>query len=193
MKSIKKISLVALATILSISFASAQVGIQAGYTSNKSSVENSKAMNGFHVGPIYNMSIQGPVSLQYGLLYNYVTASSTVLGITGKSTNHSIDIPVRVAASFPFASGFSSFVFAIPAFNIGLANPITNSLTNDKLDLYKDFDMQRFDLMLGAGAGLQYNNIGLKFSYDFGMLNRYKDADPAQTVNSMKVGLFYNF
>ena len=70
MKTIK-LSLVALATVLTMG-ASAQVGIQAGYSSSKV-VDSDVTLNGFHVGPTAEMTIQGPISLQYALLYNYLT------------------------------------------------------------------------------------------------------------------------
>ncbi|NLO70080.1 MAG: porin family protein [Porphyromonadaceae bacterium] len=183
--------LVALAAILSISFTTAQVGIQAGFSSNKSNLKNSESINGFHVGPIYNMSIQGPISLQYGLLYNYLTRSTTIFGVTGTSSQHIVDIPVRVAASFPLESGISAFAFGGP--NCSLGGPSTVKSGSTSVNMYDDDDLSRFNLQLGLGAGLQYNNMGLKFSYDFGMLDMHKSDLINYKVNGMKVGLFYNF
>lgn len=207
MKSIK-LSIVALATVLSFGIASAQtgLGIQAGYSMHQSTQKDSKALNGFHVGPTYELGIQGPISLQYGLLYNFATYKSSGsvtlpfgLGtITGSSSNtvHSLDIPVRLAATFPLSSGISAFVFGGPNFNIGLADNITTTVNNSSStnNLYeKNKDYSRFDLQLGLGAGLKYNNMGVRVSYDFGMLNRVKDSNPAYKFNDLKVGLFYNF
>lgn len=208
MKSIKKISLVALAAILSITFANAQVGVQAGYSMKKSTLEKAKAMSGFHVGPIYNMSLQGPISLQYGLLYNlYVTSSSTdkVLNSwsTTTATDHQLDIPVRVAGTFPLSSGLSVFVFGGPNFNLGLAGKTSvatyvdgkksDTLSGSGKNIYENKDLSRFNLQLGLGAGLQYSNMGVKFSYDFGLLDMHKSDLLDYKVNGLKVGLFYNF
>ncbi|HHT23743.1 MAG TPA: porin family protein [Bacteroidales bacterium] len=193
MKSIKKITLVALAAVLSISFATAQVGLQAGYSMTKSNDKNAEGMNGFHVGPTYNMTIQGPISLQYGLLYNFVTseiAPKTTL------TNHSFDIPVRVAATFPLTSGLSVFGFAGPNFNIGLADNFKVAIGDNSAttNLYEqDKDRSRFNLQLGLGAGLQYNNMGVKFGYDFGLLDMHKSDAINYKNNGLKAGLFFNF
>lgn len=157
MKSIKKISLVVLAAVLSITFANAQVGIQAGYSMSKIADKDVKAENGFHVGPIYNMSIQGPISLQYGLLYNmYINKSSEsvtlpLIGtITGSSTHsmHQLDIPVRVAATFPLSSGVSAFAFAGPNFNIGLADNLKVAVNSKSTttSLYENENHSRFQL-----------------------------------------------
>lgn len=77
MKSLKKIVLAAVAVILSMSFVNAQVGIQAGYGVQSRSYEKSPlsivlgdeniSLQGFHVGPVADLHIQGPISLQYGL------------------------------------------------------------------------------------------------------------------------------
>lgn len=186
-KAFKKIALVAAAAVLSISFASAQIGIQAGYTSNTNSVANESAMSGFHVGPTYNMNIQGPISLQYGLLYNYLTRSTNFTN----STQHALDIPVRVAATFPLSGNVSIFGFAGPNFGIGLVDQV--KISNVITDYYDTDSRSRFNLQLGAGAGLQFNRFGAKFSYDFGMLDLDKTGLYDRKVNSMKVGLFYNF
>ena len=190
-----EINMVALATVLSFGIASAQTGLgfQAGYSMHKSTQKDSKALNGFHVGPTYEMGIQGPISLQYGLLYNFATRSENSVSLT----SHALDIPVRVAATFPVGNSLSAFVFGGPNFNIGLSNNL--KVGDVSTDLYKDTEiagvtikgMSRFDLQLGLGAGLKYNNMGVRVSYDFGMLNRVKDVD--SKVNDLKVGLFYNF
>ena len=201
MKAIK-LSMVALATVLTFGFANAQVGVQAGYSSETvKSGDESYSLKGFHVGPTYEMSIQGPVSLQYGLLYNYLTAKEDFYGVAGATeTKHVIDIPVRVAATFPIASGISAYVFGGPNFNIGLADNVKATAlgVSKTINLYKksedlDAAYSRFDVQLGLGAGVKYNNIGIKFSYDFGMLNRVKDADPAVKANDLKIGLTYDF
>ena len=235
MKSIKKISLVALATVLSISFASAQVGIQAGYSSSKFS-KNEITLNGFYVGPVYNMSIQGPFSLQYGLLYTYLTAkndyqleeevttprgnrldlplrvaaSGFVTNSSSTITAHRLDLPVRLAATFPLGNGISAFVFGGPNFNFGISQVQTNlSYSNDYWGMryetngedenFYKIEMEDgkkrfspFDIQLGAGAGLQFNQLSLRFSYDWGMLDRDNSAGVWKN-NDMKVGIAYNF
>ena len=201
MKSIKKISLVALATVLSISFASAQVGIQAGYSISKDASSDA-SLNGFHVGPVYNMTIQGPISLQYGLLYNYLTTKKEYWGIANSTTTaHRLDLPVRIAATFPLSGAISAFVFGGPNFNYALSQTtkLESSLGSaESTNIYK-IEMSDgkkhyspFDLQLGAGAGLQFNQLSLRFSYDWGMLDR-NNGPGVWKNNDMKVGIAYNF
>lgn len=201
MKAIK-LSMVAMATVLTFGFANAQdgTGLQAGYsTETTKQGDNTSILKGFHVGPTYEMSIQGPISLQYGVLYNYLTASTGFMGITGTETKHTVDIPVRLAATFPLVNGVSAFAFGGPNFNIGIADNIKVSALglSSTTNLYSDNDLDikysRFDVQLGAGVGLKYKNFGVKASYDWGLLNRLKDADPTVTANALKISLFYNF
>lgn len=210
MKSIKKIGLVALAAMFSVAFATAQVGIQAGYSASVNS-KNEIGLNGFHVGPVYNLSVQGPISLQYGLLYNYMVKESTgtFVGITGtsKTTAHRLDLPVRVAAAFPFGNGISAFVFGGPNFNFGISQVTTGSADFWGLgtayaegeNIYK-LEMSDgkkrfspFDLQLGAGAGIQFNQLSLRFSYDWGMLDRDNSENVVWKNNDIKIGVAYNF
>ncbi|MGC3977270.1 MAG: porin family protein [Paludibacteraceae bacterium] len=199
MKAIK-LSMVALATLLTFGFANAQdgLGVQAGFsTETVKPGDDSYSLKGFHVGPTYEMSIQGPISLQYGLLYNYLTHKETILTTDVTETKHVIDIPVRLAATFPVVSGIKAYVFGGPNFNIGLSDQISAKGVDEKYNLYKDNEYtgkySRFDVQLGVGGGVKYNSFGIRASYDFGLLNRIKDADPAVTGNSLKIALTYDF
>lgn len=213
MKSIKKISLVAIAAILSISFASAQVGIQAGYGTQTRTLEKSAmgailgdqfTLSGFHVGPVADLNIQGPISLQYGLFYNYLTANKNVLLQDVKITSHSLDLPVRVKASFPFGNGMSAFIFAGPNFSYGVAelidvagNRFYPGQDNESIYTWKNLTGDKmyapFDLQLGAGAGLQFKALSVRFSYDFGMLDKDNSEDGVWKNNDMKIGVALSF
>ena len=77
-----RFGLLALVVMMSVG-ASAQVGLVAGY-SNSVAVGSDENLNGFHIGPAAEIDIQGPISLQYALMYNYLRNSSeaTVVGQT---------------------------------------------------------------------------------------------------------------
>lgn len=197
MKTIK-LTLVALATIFSFGLANAQndgMGLQAGYSSE--SVVNGliPSLKGFHVGPTYEMSIQGPISLQYGLLYNYLTGSKNVLLVEGKETKHTLDIPFRLAATFPLSGELKAFVFGGANFNVGISDKINDvDVYSQEITLFgTTYKASRFDLQLGAGGGIQYNNFGVKAGYDWGMLDRSGNIGLGTKANDLKVSLFYNF
>ena len=198
MKSIKKISILAVAAILSMGIANAQVGLQAGYNKSFNTSANS-TLDGFHVGPTYNMTIQGPVSLQYGLLYNYLTKSEGS-NITLKTTAHRVDVPVRLAAGFPLGNTVKLYVFGGPNFDFGIAQSISGDLNIGGTDIggeikniYENKDYSRFDLQMGAGAGVQFGKLGVRVSYDWGMLDRYKPETSEWKNNDLKASLVFSF
>jgi len=206
MKAIK-LSLVALATLFTIG-ANAQVGLQAGYSSSKV-VDSDVTLSGFHVGPSGEMTVQGPISLQYALLYNYLTKSSsaTLLGQTVKSTTtaHRLDLPFRVAATIPMGNGLSAFVFGGPNFEYALSQKTTGSTSGffsgsvegENIYTTKMSDGKKryspFDVQLGVGGGLKYNALSLRVSYDWGMLDRDNADNSVWKNNDLKVSLGYNF
>jgi opacity protein-like surface antigen len=143
--------------------------------------------------------------LQYGLFYNYLTANKNVLGADVKITSHAIDLPVRVKAHFPFGNGLGAFVFAGPNFNYVAAELIDidgerftmPGQQNESVYTWKDGDDKKyyspFDLQLGAGAGLQFQGLSVRFSYDFGMLDKDNSENGIWKNNDMKIGIAYTF
>ncbi len=213
MKSIKKIFLVAIAAVLSIGIASAQAGIQAGYGTQTRTFDNSAmsliqgdqiTLSGFHVGPVADLKIQGPISLQYGLFYNYLTANKNIFLSEVKLTSHSLDLPFRVKASFPFGNGLSLFVFGGPNFSYSIAelididgNRFSGGQDNESIYTWKNLSGDKmyapFDLQLGAGAGLQFKALSVRFSYDWGMLDKDNSENGIWKNNDMKIGVALSF
>jgi hypothetical protein len=196
MKTVKKFMLVAVATIFSVSFANAQFGLQAGYNANQLvSGGLSENLSGFHVGPTVNLGVQGPVGLELGLLYNYNQSKNySFVGATGNYVKHSIELPARIAATFPLAGAVKLSLFAGPNFAYGLASKVTANagIGSFDLDVYEaDSNLSRFNLQLGGGAALHFKSFGVRVSYDYGMISMHKNYDLKE--NSLKAGLFFNF
>lgn len=190
MKAIKSLFVVAILAVFSVGSANAQISIQAGYlnspistklTGNSVSITpDDFTLNGFQVGLNYNMPLMGELALQYGLNYSFLTKKEGE-NIVLKTTGHYLDVPVRVAFGFPLGSEFKIFVFGGPNFNIGLAGKSVTSV-GDAADVtnkwYEENDHQaRFNLQLGAGAGVQFGSIYLKAGYDWGLLNLNTDSN----------------
>lgn len=196
MKAIK-LSIVALATILTFGIANAQVGIQAGYSSQTvtttvGSTSASENLHGFHIGPVYEMNVQGPVSLTYGLFYNYMTGDWE----GDKAVLHQLDLPVRIKVGAEVANDISLFGFAGPNFSLALSEKVgdTNlkdvpNPTDSSKKLYSPFDLQ-----LGVGAGVKIKMLTIKASYDWGLFNRTTMGDAMVVkANDLKISLAYNF
>lgn len=201
-----RFGLLALVVMMSVG-ASAQVGLVAGY-SNSVAVGSDENLNGFHIGPAAEIDIQGPISLQYALMYNYLRNSSeaTVVGQTVESTTtaHTLDLPVRLTAKMALGEGLNLFVFGGPNFNYAISQKTKGSITGavdtsiEGENIYKDEyasgkkTYSPFDLQLGVGAGLGFNDISVRVSYDWGMLDRDNREDFEWKNNDLKLSLVFN-
>ena len=201
-----KFGLLALVVMMSVG-ASAQVGFVAGY-SNSVAVGSDENLNGFHIGPAAEIDIQGPISLQYALMYNYLRNSSeaTVIGQTVESTTtaHTLDLPVRLTAKMALGEGLNLFVFGGPNFNYAISQKTKGSITGavdtsiEGENIYKaeyasgKKTYSPFDLQLGVGAGLGFKDISVRVSYDWGMLDRDNREDYEWKNNDLKLSLVFN-
>ena len=201
-----RFGLLALVVMMSVG-ASAQVGLVAGY-SNSVAVGSDENLNGFHIGPAAEIDIQGPISLQYALMYNYLRNSSeaTVVGQTVESTTtaHTLDLPIRLTAKMALGEGLNLFVFGGPNFNYAISQKTKGSITGavdtsiEGENIYKDEyasgkkTYSPFDLQLGVGAGLGFKDISVRVSYDWGMLDRDNREDFEWKNNDLKLSLVFN-
>lgn len=209
MKKTIKLALVAILVTVGAATANAQLGVEAGYAGTKgyTKYDGDKTtgdnVNGFFVGVNYDMNIQGGFGLHYGLLYamSLDKTENEILGVkySTSSTGHYVNIPFRITYAFPISDSFKVFAYAGPRFDIGLAGKSKATIAGVEASTpwYKDEldDMARFDLKLGAGAGVQFGNIVLKAGYDWGMLNNFKDLPDKTSAksNQFTVSLGYKF
>lgn len=186
-----KISLIAMAILLSCGILNAQISLQAGFSSTKSTQSNTEALNGFNVGTNYDYFLTDQFGIESGLLFNYFTKKTTFLSANANLTRLALDIPIRALFSYEIKNGLKIYAFAGPNFNLGLLEKYKEQSV--EFDMYKNLnDYSRFDVQLGGGVGIKYGKLGLKAGYDFGMLNRYKNANPAWKFNDLKIGLTYD-
>ncbi|MCL1821624.1 MAG: PorT family protein [Prolixibacteraceae bacterium] len=195
MKKLLRLFLVAVFAIVAIG-ANAQVGIEAGYVNSKFSKAN-EPFNGFRVGATYDMTVQGNFALNYGVGYTFLTQKNATGGslasVELKSTGHYVDIPVRAMYSIPLNASSKFFLYAGPDFYFGLAgkNKITGQVAGAEGNTTHDWygDMKRFDVLLGAGGGIQFNRIRIKAGYDWGMV----EVNKSITRNQFNVSLGFMF
>lgn len=166
--------------------------------------------DGIRIGGTAEFELKKNFSLLTGVLYNIVY-SNKLQGypnsdsVVYKTLGHFLDIPVRLTYTYPITKNLKIFAFAGPNFNIGLAQnqEITSTLTAalnqfhgikpGKSELYNESIINRLNLQVGLGGGIQWKKYQLKSGYDFGLnkLNR----TGAGTVNQSGwyVSLAYEF
>jgi hypothetical protein len=173
---------------------------------------SSTYFNGIKLGGTAEFDLKNNLSLLTGALYNIVY-SYKVQGYPGtqvvnyETLGHSVDIPIRLTYTYPFSKTISAFAFAGPNINIGLAQnmKITSTQTYQSdnpyyikpgpFDLYNgsDYQLNRLNLQIGIGAGVQWKKYQLKGGYDFGINNLDKSVTGNLYQKGWYVSVAYQF
>jgi hypothetical protein len=156
---------------------------------------SSTFFNGIQVGGTAEYDLKNNVSLLTGVLYNFVYSdkiqkypNSTAVSYT--THGHFVDIPVRLIYTYPISKNLKLFGFGGPKLNIGLFQDmkITSTQTYSpssplyvqprSINLYtgsdQDYQLNRLNLQIGLGGGVQWKRYSLKSGYDFGINNLNK-------------------
>ena len=174
----------------------AQVQIGAGYLNSSDRIRSSKNgdlsvtnSHGVYAGLDFSLPISGGFAIAPGVYYSFLTnrnATSAIGGIitaSGELQEHYVNVPLMLTYGDNLAQNFRLFFFGGPTLSCGLVSKTRLSASiagfsgNTVIDNYKDFrGYGRFDVMLGAGMGVDLSRIRLTVGYDFGMLNRYTES-----------------
>lgn len=199
MKKALKIRLL-VALVATTCFVNAQTyRLEVGYNNPQrgGSQVSSTFFQGIKLGGSAEFEYKNNFSLLTGVLYN-VAYSDKLQGypnsatVTYKTLGHFLDIPLRINYTYPISKSLKIFGFAGPNINIGLAQnmEITSTQTYNpanpsqatyyvkpgKFNSYADSDylLNRINIQLGAGAGVQWKKFQIKGGYDFGLNNLNK-------------------
>ncbi|MFV0470425.1 MAG: porin family protein [Paludibacteraceae bacterium] len=162
--------------------------------------------------PFHNIRFGGNVEIplntyfgvETGLNYNYGFGEKSqyyaVPTDTAKYsyTSHSLNVPARITFNLPIFWGLKLFAYAGPSFNIGLSEPTklttntTYHLTGSDYDAYKE-KVNRFNIRLGTGGGVQWKSLRIKSGYDWGILNIGKVKGLSEYDRGWSVSLEYEF
>lgn len=195
MKKIITLAAVLFAAMISVnSFAqvrwSATAGFAQGTLSEKSGgVTVSDTDNGIYAGILGEIPIQGVQNLgiEAGLVYSWFTDKTD--GV--KENFHALNLPVKAKYCFPLNNEFGFFALAGPTFALGLS--ATNKDNGASLDLFENY-LKRFDIKLGIGAGVCYNDlIEFRVGYDWSLLNISQVSGRTSHLNYLHIGLAYKF
>lgn len=196
----KKVFAIAAALMMLATAANAQ-SFGAGYVQ---STANSVASNGFYAGFGYSAEIMPGLNLNPGLYYEFLTNSNGVGGswvsVSGKTTEHYVNVPLHLSYGINFAPTFKVFAYGGPTANVGIAsNTVTTVSTvvgggSNNHDNYKDSNYGRFDIMLGVGAGIEVmKKFRLTVGYDWGMLDRDNSDNHVYKRNRLMAGAAFIF
>lgn len=191
-----------------ISKKSPKYAVEGGYINPNryGSSVSSTYFNGVRIGATANYKLKNNFSLLTGILYSVVYSdknqgypNSTF--VTYKTLGHFLDIPLRVTYNLPINKNLKAFAFGGPNINIGLfqKQDITSTQTYSStdplyvkpktIDFYKESVLNRLNLQIGLGGGVQWKKYQLKSGYDFGITNLNK----VDTGNLYQKGWYVTF
>ncbi len=145
--------------------------------------------NGIYAGVLGEMPLEGVQNLgiEGGVIYSWFMDKKE--GI--KENIHLLNVPVKAKYSFPLSNEFGFFALAGPTLSLGLS--ATDKKDGQSLDLY-DENLKRFDIKLGIGAGVCFNDIiEFRLGYDWGLLNQSQNSNVTGHIHYLHIGLAYKF
>lgn len=208
MKTALKISILVLIFSSAINSSAQKYAVEIGYTNPAKHGSNFSPtyFYGGRLGGTANFELKNNFSLLTGALYSFVYSDKKIgypnSGLVNKkTTGHFIDIPIHVLYSLPISKTLKVFGYAGPNINVGLSqNQITTSNLSAALntfhavevgtkELYTASILNRLNLQIGLGGGIQWKKYQIKSGYDFGVTNLNK----IDTGNLFQRGWYVSF
>ena len=182
----KKI-LVAAILLLSCIGASAQrFGVGGGFI-NSSIKQNGDgdALNGGYVQATADLDFSSAFSVVAGLRYVYTGGQKDLVFFDGKTSNHTIGVPVMAKANLFNNVDLKAFIFAGPTFYYGLSSK--SNVAGAVIDHYKNGPFNPFNVTVGGGVGLDaMEAVRFTIGYDYGVTNKYK-ANSSTKANTADI------
>ena len=197
----KKVFAIAAALMMLATAANAQ-SFGAGYVQSTS---NRAASNGFYAGFGYSAEIMPGLSLNPGIYYEFLTNSNgaglgSLISVSGKTTEHYVNVPLHLSFAIPLAPTFKLFVYGGPTANVGVASSTKTTVStiigggSDTANNYDNQNYSRFDVLAGCGAGIEVmNKFRINVGYDWGLLDRDKTDNGVLKRNRLAAGVAFIF
>lgn len=175
----------------------AQISVGAGYlgsfqklSATNIDISKSVYMNGLYAGLENTFQFDANMGMSVGAYYVYSAASASSMYETlelidgfvkGRLDEHFINIPINLMIGADLQDGLRAFVFAGPTVSCGLSSKVKANVLDivkfNASDNYKHEYFERFDLLFGAGVGMDINStIRIKAGFDYGLFNRIGDG-----------------
>ena len=212
----KKIIVIAAALLLLGFQASAQLVVGGGYafSSEKTTgVDGTTPFHGFYLGANYRLPLGAGFGLAPGLYASFMfhnetaDGGSSIIGYNaiGSDREFALNVPVKLTYTLDLGHDRAVFAFVGPIFQLGITNMTTASRSGnlgiinvhvgDKVNNY-DADngtMNRFNIYLGGGVGVQLGDIIFHMSYDHSLLDIDKSTKYVTSRGGFKLGVGLGF
>lgn len=173
--------------------------------------------NGIRLGGKVRYDLKNNFSFLTGALYDVAYSSTLQRYISPDSVrfrnfNHMLSIPLHAQYDLNVSKSFKFMAFAGPTVGVGLFNSqkttaviseASNGLVSEFMgqtiasgtsDLYRNAVINRINLQMSVGGGVQWRNYQLKGGYDFGINSLNKiDSGKQLRQSGWFVSLVYEF
>jgi len=177
--------------------------------SEKQSLDAVK-LNGFYVGASYNIPLVAGLGVAPGLyadmlFYNGAASFYKVLTIQEHYTELALNLPINLNYRFEISDNAAFWLFGGPVFQVGLvARSTYNGLIDvgpihiNEGDAYNHYDsengdMNRFNIYMGGGLGIQVGDLLFSVGYDHNLLNVDKTSTEGWKTNRNQIKVGVNF
>lgn len=187
-------------------------GVEVGYIHVTEETNGSTAIfpaqvSGIRIGPVSEMELFTNVDFRYGVIYSYLmSVFDGAISGTNYYNAHLIDLPLQLQLNFRVDNALKLFAFAGPNLNFGMLQHTVNrtnvgsaevktTYNRYKTDADDDgvYDVNRFDLQLGLGAGAQQNNVQLRVGYNWGLVDLNNRNNISLIRNQLTATLVFMF
>lgn len=189
---LKKINFILfLVTLCIISVNAQKITLEGGYFNPKRVGPNTGEtyFDAIRLGALAEFDMKYNFGIQTGLLYNVGYSNKTQRysvmrdSVDYTTWSHALEIPIRLVYNQPLFKDFKIFGFAGPNIQIGLiqnqqvdvglsdALVEMTGIQSGNYNLYGQKKLNRINLQLGAGGGVQWRKYSVKGGYDWGLNN----------------------
>ena len=169
--------------------------------------------HGFNVGLTYEFRLRGHLGMQTAALYSFaggrVRETRIIDGLNNLpavqltvSRYQFLELPVRVTYSLPVTNEFRFFFFGGPSFSYALSGRARSQLGNffqfnngEFYNVYEDFGdvLSPFELRVGGGLGVHYQNYRIRIGYDQGLLNLYNGTGRGKSLRRSQFSISFGY
>ena len=204
MKKTLVISSLLLFSIVTFNLKAQKITVESGYINpgRFGASTSTTYLNGIQLGAAVDFDIKYNFGLHTGVLYTAPYGYNEQLYPSATANYFTLglftDIPLRLTYSLPASETFKFFVFTGPNLNIGIVqkqiiNSTVNTIPSRNIDLYSTSSLNRYNIQLGIGGGMQWSQFILKGGYDLGLNNLNKLSNGNQYQNSWNISFAYEF
>ena len=190
----KKILVAAILLIGCISASAQSFGVGGGFVNSSTRFGNreSDPMNGFYAQGTADLNLTNAFSIVAGLRYMYTGANKDLYLFTGKTSTHTLGVPVMAKANLFNNGDIKAFLFAGPTFYYGLSSK--SNVGGLIVDHYNDGILKRFNATIGGGVGLDaMEAVRFTIGYDYGLTNRYQGDSVKANSADIRFGVSFLF